>query len=136
MAQAHVSQVVLGRTRISKDFKLIHGSSSTLRRKKRRRFKREYQQKLRLDDDTRTNVAYGDSRICDTYRGNTPVPVKVIQQQLIQHAIVMPVNEFDTTVTCCRCERRLSNVTFLLNTSSHKKKLRMSAPEKEAIFCI
>ena len=79
MAQTHVSQVVLGRIRTNEDFELAHSPSSTSKRKKRRRFKRKYQQELRLSNDTqRPVVAYGDSSIRGTYRGNTPVPVKAI----------------------------------------------------------
>ncbi|KAI8370753.1 hypothetical protein EDC96DRAFT_542664 [Choanephora cucurbitarum] len=123
IAQTHVNQVVLGRTRTKEGFKLEHNPSSTPRRKKRRRFKREYQQELMLNDD---------SSICGTYRGNTLVPAKTIQQRLVQRTIVVPVGELGTTVICCHCERRLSSIASPLNTFTHRRK-RHRASEIERI---
>lgn len=67
-------------------------------------------------------VAYGDASIRGTYKSNTPVPVKKIQRAIAEKAIVIPVDEFRTSVTCCHCQRRLNNVTAELNTCNHLKK--------------
>ncbi|CEI97629.1 hypothetical protein RMCBS344292_11759 [Rhizopus microsporus] len=123
MAEDHVARVVLGQTKVDEAFKLAHCSSKSTRRKKRKRFRRQHQNELRGNENTRrTIVAYGDASIRDTYRGNTPVPVKKVQRAIAQKAIVFTVDEFRTSVTCCHCQRRMNNATSELNTCDHNKK--------------
>ncbi|CEI90553.1 hypothetical protein RMCBS344292_04875 [Rhizopus microsporus] len=78
MAEDHVARVVLGQAKVDEVFKLANCSSKSTRRKKRKRFRRQRQNELRGNEDTRrTIVAYGDASIRGTYRGNTPVPHRI-----------------------------------------------------------
>ncbi|KAI9247909.1 hypothetical protein EDC94DRAFT_625429 [Helicostylum pulchrum] len=121
-AQDHVASVVLGRTKTDGTFKLVHCSSRSTRRKKRKKSQRQNQGELRGNENTRrTIVAYGDASIRGTYRGNTPVPVKQIQRAIARKAIVFTVDEFRTSVTCCNCQRRLNNVTGPLQDCKQKR---------------
>ncbi|KAL4208072.1 hypothetical protein AB4K20DRAFT_1970666 [Rhizopus microsporus] len=134
MAEDHVARVVLGQTKVDEAFKLAHCSSKSTRRKKRKRFRRQHQDELRGNEDTRRAiVAYGDASIRGTYRGNTPVPVKQVQRAIAQKAIVFTVDEFRTSVTCCHCQRRMNNVTSELNICDHnKKKHRINSVENRS----
>jgi hypothetical protein len=134
MAQDYIARVVLGRTKVGEDFKLAHGSSASSRSKKRKRFRQQFQDDLRpLTDIRRTVVAYGDASIRGTYKGNTPVPVKLVQRSIAEKAIVIVDDEFRTSVTCCHCQRRLNNVTSELNTCNHRKKRhRVNGVEKRS----
>ncbi|ORE15173.1 hypothetical protein BCV71DRAFT_274301, partial [Rhizopus microsporus] len=125
---------VLGQTKVDEAFKLAHCSSKSTRRKKRKRFRRQHQDELRGNEDTRRAiVAYGDASIRGTYRGNTPVPVKQVQRAIAQKAIVFTVDEFRTSVTCCHCQRRMNNVTSELNICDHnKKKHRINSVENRS----
>ncbi|KAI8374079.1 hypothetical protein EDC96DRAFT_562794 [Choanephora cucurbitarum] len=126
MAQDYVARVILGRTKVSNDFKLAHSSSKSSR-KRRRRYRVHLQDQLRPADDVRrTIVAYGDASICGTYRGNTPIPVKQIQRAIAEKAIVIPVDEFRTSVTCCHCHQRLDLVRAPMYVCNHRKKKHRS----------
>ncbi|GAA5806079.1 hypothetical protein HPULCUR_011607 [Helicostylum pulchrum] len=50
------------------------------------------------NNNQRTVVAYGDASIRSTYKGNTPIPVKVIQRAIATKALVIPVDEFQNHV--------------------------------------
>ncbi|GAA5800839.1 hypothetical protein HPULCUR_006278 [Helicostylum pulchrum] len=129
-SQDHAARVVIGTTHTDEPFKLCHTSTSKRRYRKRRLYretiKQIYSQRpypahplpIRdlVQDSRRTVVAYGDASLKGTYKGNTPVPVKSIQRAIANKAIVIPVDEFRTSVTCSHCLRRLENVyndTFL-----------------------
>lgn len=128
MAQDYIARVVLGRTKVGEDFKLAHNSSTHSRRKKRRRFRQQHQEELRPREDVRrTVVAYGDASIRGTYRKNTPVPVKQVQRAIAQKAIVLTVDEFRTSVTCCHCLERMQNIFAPLNICNHRKKRHRSS---------
>lgn len=123
MAQDYISRVVLGTTKVGEKFKLAHDSSKAFRRKQRIFFRQQIQQQLiPHNDQRRTVVAYGDASIRGTYKGNTPIPVKKVQRAIAEKAVVIPVDEFRTSVTCCHCQRRLNNVTGELNTCNLSKK--------------
>ncbi|CEG69957.1 hypothetical protein RMATCC62417_05941 [Rhizopus microsporus] len=93
MAKDHVARVVLGQTKVDEALKLAHCSSKSTRRKKRKRLRRQHQDELRGNEDTRrTIVAYGDASIHGTYRGNTSVPVKQVQRATAHKAIVFTVD--------------------------------------------
>lgn len=81
MANAYMANVVLGRTTVNEPYKLAFDSSSTSRKKGiRRRYRNRSpvrQQLRRQDDNRRTVVAYGDGSLQGTYKGHSPVPVKV-----------------------------------------------------------
>ncbi|CAO0801449.1 unnamed protein product [Mucor circinelloides] len=134
MAQDYIARVVLGRTKAGEDFKLAHSSSSSSRRKKRKRFRQQHQPELRpLTDIRRTVIAYGDANIRGTYKGNTPIPVKSVQRAIAEKAIVITVDEFRTSVTCCHCHRRLNNTTSELHGCNHRKKRhRIAGVEKRS----
>ncbi|KAG1260817.1 hypothetical protein G6F68_007145 [Rhizopus microsporus] len=69
MAQDHVARGVLGQTKVDEVLKLAHCSSKSKRRKKRKGFKRQHQDELQVNEDTRRAiVAYGDASIRGTYR--------------------------------------------------------------------
>ncbi|KAI8356100.1 hypothetical protein EDC96DRAFT_597502 [Choanephora cucurbitarum] len=107
MAQDYVVRVVLGRTKVGEDFKLPHSSSKSSRR--RRRYRVHLQDQLRPADDVRrTIVAYGDAGI----RGPYP--------------IVIPVDEFRTSVTCCHCHQGLDLVRAPMYVCNHRKKKHRS----------
>ncbi|GAA5804342.1 hypothetical protein HPULCUR_009830 [Helicostylum pulchrum] len=129
-SQDHAARVVIGTTHTDEPFKVCHTSTSKRRYRKRRLYretiKQIYSQRpyparplpIRdlVQDSRRTVVAYGDASLKGTYKGNTPVPVKSIQRAIANKAIVIPVDEFRTSVTCSHCLRRLENVyndTFL-----------------------
>ncbi|KAL9555362.1 hypothetical protein PS6_002903 [Mucor atramentarius] len=78
-------------------------------------------------------VAYGDASIRGTYKGNTPIPVKSAQRAIAEKAIVITVDEFRTSVTCCHCQRRLNNVPSELCGCNHRKKRhRITGVEKRS----
>ncbi|KAI8375627.1 hypothetical protein EDC96DRAFT_571724 [Choanephora cucurbitarum] len=125
MAQDYVARVVLSRTKVGEDFKLAHSSSKSSRR--RRRHRAHLQDQLRPTDDVgRTIAAYGDAGIRGTYRGNTPIPVKQIQPAIAEKAIVIPVDEFRTSVSCCHCHQRLDLVRAPMYVCNHCKKKHRS----------
>ena len=127
MAQDYVARVVLGRTKVGEDFKLAHSSSKSSRRRRRRRYRVRLRDQLRPADDVRrTIVAYGDASIRSTYRGNTPIPVKQIQRAIAEKAIVIPVDEFRTSVTCCHCHQQLDLVRSPMYVCNHRKKKHRS----------
>lgn len=90
-AQDHVARVILGTTNKEEPYKLSHGSSSSHQRKIRKRYRRtiirhfsqnprpSYPPSIRApgNNNRRTVVGYGDASIRSTYKGNTPIPVKV-----------------------------------------------------------
>ena len=128
MAQDYIARVVLGRTKMDEDFKLVHSSSASSRRKKRKRFRQHHQRELRpINDRRRTVIAYGDASIQGTYKGNTPIPVKQVQRAIAQKAIVITVDEFRTSVTCSHCLQRLNNVVSPEYSCNHRKKRHRSA---------
>ncbi|GAA5799662.1 hypothetical protein HPULCUR_005078 [Helicostylum pulchrum] len=120
-AQDHVARVILGTTNKEERYKLSHDSSSSHQRKIRKRYRRttirrfsqnprpSYPPSIRTsgNNNQRTVVAYGDASIRSTYKGNTPIPVKAIQRAIATKALVIPVDEFRTSVTCSHCFGRL-----------------------------
>ncbi|KAG2233420.1 hypothetical protein INT48_007450 [Thamnidium elegans] len=102
-------------------------SSKCSRRKKRRLFRQQHQEELRPNEDVRRAVvAYGDASIRGTYKGNTPIPVKLVQRAVASKAVVITVDEFRTSVTCCYCRQRLQNIVSPLHTCNHRKKKHRS----------
>lgn len=127
MAQDYVARVVLGRTVVGEDYKLAHNSSSGSRRERRMLFRLNHLDDIRPYDDTRrTVVAYGDASIQGTYRKNTPIPVKQVQRAIAEKAVVLTVDEFRTSVTCCHCYGRLENVLQTVHVCNHRKKRHRS----------
>ncbi|KAI9480854.1 MAG: hypothetical protein EXX96DRAFT_195520 [Benjaminiella poitrasii] len=128
MAQDYIARVVLGRTKVGEYFKLAHSSSRRSRRKRRKQFRQQHREELRPNDDMRrTIVAYGDASVRGTYKGNTPIPVKQVQKAIAEKAIVIPTDEFRTSVTCCHCHQRLVNVALLIYICNHRKKKHRSS---------
>ncbi|KAI9483493.1 MAG: hypothetical protein EXX96DRAFT_606491 [Benjaminiella poitrasii] len=88
MTQDYIARVVLGRTKVGEDFKQQH------------------REELCLNDDMRqTIVAYSYASVRDTYKENTPIPVKQVQGAIAEKAIVIPTDEFRISVTCCHCHQ-------------------------------
>lgn len=108
MAQDHAARVVLGTTNKEEPFKLCHTSTSKHRYRKRSSYRKTIKQRYSqlphpayplpirdLTQDTRrTVVAYGDASIRGTYRGNTPIPVKVIYFFLKKNTLYILNNFF------------------------------------------
>ncbi|CAO3651333.1 unnamed protein product [Mucor hiemalis] len=126
-AQDYIARVVIGKTKVGEDFKLAHKSSRCSRRKRRRQFRIEHQAELIPREDVRRRVvAYGDASIRGTYKKNTPIPIKQVQRAIAEKAIVVTVDEFRTSVTCCHCLQRLENVVSPLQICKHRKKRHRS----------
>ncbi|KAG2235411.1 hypothetical protein INT48_005761 [Thamnidium elegans] len=61
-------------------------------------FKQQRQEELRPNEDVRrTVVAYGNASICGTYKGNTPITVKLIQRAVAGKTVAITVDEFLTS---------------------------------------
>ncbi|GAA5809831.1 hypothetical protein MFLAVUS_003246 [Mucor flavus] len=139
-AQDHVARVILGTANKEEPYKLSHTSSSRLQRKIRKRYRRtiikrysqnpqpSYPPRIRTltEDPRRTVVAYGDASIRGTYKGHSSIPVKAVQRAIATKAVVISVDEFRTSVTCCRCFGRLENTPDERLSCIHKKKLHRS----------
>ncbi|KAI9246660.1 hypothetical protein EDC94DRAFT_386974 [Helicostylum pulchrum] len=139
-AQDHVARVILGTTNKEEPYKLSHGSSSSHQRNIRKRYRRtiirhfsqnprpSYPPSIRTpgNNNQRTVVAYGDASIRSTYKGNTPIPVKAIQRAIATKALVIPVDEFRTSVTCSHCFGRLETTPDERLVCTHTKKLHRS----------
>lgn len=88
-AQDFITRVILGTTNKEEPYTLSHTSTSRRQRNTRLKYRRmilnrysqmpypTYPPSIRADDNQRTVVAYGDASIRGTYKGNTPIPVKV-----------------------------------------------------------
>ncbi|GAA5804344.1 hypothetical protein HPULCUR_009832 [Helicostylum pulchrum] len=76
--------------------------------KHRENKRHNYSNRQRAQDHVaRVILAYGNASIRSTYKGNTPIPVKAIQRAVATKALVIPVDEFRTSVTCSHCFGRL-----------------------------
>ncbi|KAI7893406.1 uncharacterized protein EV154DRAFT_501933 [Mucor mucedo] len=116
MANDHAASVVLGYTNVNEPYKLSVDSSSHSRRKKRRIFNGTNEQHLRDQnnpyDQHRTVVAYGDASLSGTFKKHTPIPVKKIQRAIAQRALVIPVDEYNTSQKCCHCLQQTRNINY------------------------
>ncbi|KAI7895352.1 uncharacterized protein EV154DRAFT_495698, partial [Mucor mucedo] len=116
MANDHAASVVLGYTNVNEPYKLSMDSSSRSRKKKRRIFKGTNEQHLRDRnnpyDQHRTVVAYGDASLSGTFKNHTPIPVKKIQRAIAQRALVIPVDEYNTSQKCCHCLQQTRNINY------------------------
>ncbi|KAI8891182.1 hypothetical protein K501DRAFT_265055 [Backusella circina FSU 941] len=57
----------------------------------------------------RTVVAYGDANFLRK-KGHSPTPVKKTLQAIAQKALIVLINEYQTSITCSTCHNPLDNV--------------------------
>lgn len=74
MAADFGARLTIGNTTNGEPHKLAHTSAATARRRQRRQFRREASCGTHHG---RTIVSYGDASLKSSYKGHTPVPVKV-----------------------------------------------------------
>ncbi|KAG1138134.1 hypothetical protein G6F37_004836 [Rhizopus arrhizus] len=103
-----VTRTILGTTNSDEPFNFTYDSTKKQRKKTEKISRQEliqdgqYQQKA--------NVTYGDVSVCGTYRGHTPIPVKIIQRAIATKAINIPMGEFRTSIAYSHYYQRLENV--------------------------
>ncbi|KAL4214721.1 hypothetical protein AB4K20DRAFT_1881934 [Rhizopus microsporus] len=85
---------------------LAHKTSTQRRQKARGSFNKSNQVN-QADDGRRTVIVYGDASLVGTKKECTPIPVKRMQRELSRKEIVIPVDEFRTSITCCKWHRKL-----------------------------
>ncbi|CEG64206.1 hypothetical protein RMATCC62417_01224 [Rhizopus microsporus] len=131
VTDSHMCDLVLGQTAAGAPYTLTHRTSSKKRRKAKNTFKKA--SGIVAKEAKRTVIAYGDASLTGTKVGYTPIPVKKVQRALAQRALVIPVDEFRTSVTCSKCHRRLENKyeRQKLGCNHKKKKVRLRG-EKNA----
>ncbi|CEG67802.1 hypothetical protein RMATCC62417_04171 [Rhizopus microsporus] len=123
----HMCDLILGQTAAGAPYTLAHRTNS-----KKRKKSKEYIQKGKWNIK-RTVIAYGDASLTGTKEGYTPIPVKKVQRALAQRALVIPVDEFRTSVACSKCHRCLENKYERQKlVCNHKKKKVCLQGEKNA----
>ncbi|KAI7878538.1 uncharacterized protein EV154DRAFT_524993 [Mucor mucedo] len=116
MANNYADSVVLGHANVNKSYKLSMDSSSDSRRKKRRIFNKTNEQHLRDPnnryDQHQTVVAYGYASLSGTFEKQNPIPVKKIRRVIAQRALVIPVDEYNTSQKCCHSLQQTRNINY------------------------
>ncbi|ORE17776.1 hypothetical protein BCV71DRAFT_124204 [Rhizopus microsporus] len=107
VADNHMCDLVLGQTAAGAPYTLAHRTNSKKRKKVKNTSKKA--SGIVTKEVKRTVIAYGDASLTGTKAGHTSIPVKKVQRALAQRALVIPVDEFRTSVTCSKCHRRLEN---------------------------
>ncbi|CEJ01240.1 hypothetical protein RMCBS344292_15274 [Rhizopus microsporus] len=107
VADNHMCDLVLGQTAAGAPYTLAHRTNSKKRKKVKNTSKKA--SGIVAKEVKRTVIAYGDASLTGTKAGHTSIPVKKVQRALAQRALVIPVDEFRTSVTCSKCHRRLEN---------------------------
>ncbi|CEI87923.1 hypothetical protein RMCBS344292_02328 [Rhizopus microsporus] len=107
ITDSHMCDLVLDQTAAGAPYTLAHRTGSKKRRKAKNAFKKA--SGIVAKEAKRTVIAYGDATLTGTKAGYTLIPVKKVQRTLAQRALVIPVDEFRTSVTCSKCRRRLEN---------------------------
>ncbi|CEG64498.1 hypothetical protein RMATCC62417_01459 [Rhizopus microsporus] len=103
----HMCDLILSQTAADAPYTLAHRTNSNKRKKAKNKFKKA--SGIVTKEAKRTVIAYGDPSLTGTKAGYTPIPVKKVQRALAQRALVIPVDEFRTSVACSKCHRRLEN---------------------------
>ncbi|CEJ05163.1 hypothetical protein RMCBS344292_19111 [Rhizopus microsporus] len=103
----YMCDLVLGQTVAGTLYTLAHRTNS----KKRKKAKNEFKKAIGIvtKEAKRTVIAYGDASLTGTKAGYTPIPLKRVQRASVQRTLVIPVDEFRTSVTCSKYHRRLKN---------------------------
>ncbi|PHZ09297.1 uncharacterized protein RHIMIDRAFT_315546 [Rhizopus microsporus ATCC 52813] len=130
----HMCDLVLGQTAAGAPYTLAHRTSSKKRRKAKNMFKKA--SGIVAKETKRTVIAYGDASLTGTKAGYTLIPVKKVQRALAQRALVIPVDEFRTSVNCSKCHRRLENKyeRQKLVCNHKKKKVRLRGEKKMLLY--
>ncbi|CEJ03422.1 hypothetical protein RMCBS344292_17407 [Rhizopus microsporus] len=132
VTDSHMCDLVLGQTAAGAPYTLTHRTSSKKRRKAKNTFKKA--SGIVAKEAKRTVIAYGDASLTGTKVGYPhPCEGRKVQRALAQRALVIPVDEFRTSVTCSKCHRRLENKyeRQKLICNHKKKKVRLRG-EKNA----
>ncbi|CEG62848.1 hypothetical protein RMATCC62417_00108 [Rhizopus microsporus] len=136
--QTITCQLVLAKTSSGAPCALAHKTSTQKRQKARRAFKKSNQanqaemagkQRLRM-----VMQAYQERR-----RGtNDLVYTQRTQRALVKKAVVIPVNEFRTSITCCKCHRKLDQKyeAQTLVCNHRKRRLRLGVEKNAAQHCL
>ncbi|CEI91939.1 hypothetical protein RMCBS344292_06215 [Rhizopus microsporus] len=121
VADNHMCDLVLGQTAAGAPYTLAHRTNSKKRKKASGIVAKEVK---------RTVIAYGDASLTRTKAGYTPIPMK--------RALVIPVDEFRTSVTCSKCHRRLENKyeRQKLVCNHKKKKVRLQGEKNATLRCL
>ncbi|ORE15940.1 hypothetical protein BCV71DRAFT_237091 [Rhizopus microsporus] len=136
----YMCQLVLAETSPGAPCALAHNTSTQKRQKARRVFDKSNQANP-ADDGRRTVIAYGDASLPGMKKRYTPILVKRTQRALAKKAIVIPVDEFRTSITCCKCYRKLDQkyeaqtLVFSL-CSKRKRRLRLKGQKNAAMYCL
>ncbi|PHZ17602.1 uncharacterized protein RHIMIDRAFT_9687 [Rhizopus microsporus ATCC 52813] len=117
----YMCQLMLVKTSPGALCTLAHRTSTKTRQKARRSFKKSNQTN-QVDDGRRTVIAY-DNRT---------------QRALAKKAIVISVDEVRTSITCCKCHRKLDqkHETQTLVYNHRKKQLRLGGKKNAAQQCL
>ncbi|KAL4214066.1 hypothetical protein AB4K20DRAFT_1973700 [Rhizopus microsporus] len=105
ITDSYMCDLILSQTASGAPYTLAYRTSSKKRRKAKNTFKKA--SGIVAKEAKRTVIVYGDASLTGTKAGYTLIPVKKVQRALAQKALVIPVDEFRTSVTCSKCHRRL-----------------------------
>ncbi|KAG1178327.1 hypothetical protein G6F70_006237 [Rhizopus microsporus] len=83
----------------------------------------------------RTVIAYGDASLTGTKARYAPIPVKKVQRASAQRALVVPVDELRTGVTCSKCCQCLKN-KYERQRLVRKKKVRLKEEKNATLRCL
>ncbi|CEI92676.1 hypothetical protein RMCBS344292_06929 [Rhizopus microsporus] len=135
VAGNHMCDLVLGQTVAGAPYTLAHRINSKKRKKAKNTFKKASGIVAKVK---RTVIAYGDASLTGTKARYTPIPVKKVQRALAQRALVIPVDELRTSVTCSKCHRRLENKyeRQKLVCNHKKKKVRLQGEKNATLRCL
>ncbi|KAL4214050.1 hypothetical protein AB4K20DRAFT_1973685 [Rhizopus microsporus] len=78
------------------------------------------------------------TELSGTKKGYTPIPVKRTQRALAKKAIVIPVDEFRTSITCCKCHRKLDQKyeAQALVCNHRKRRFCLGIEKNTALHCL
>ncbi|ORE03205.1 hypothetical protein BCV72DRAFT_244565 [Rhizopus microsporus var. microsporus] len=120
----YMCQLVLAKTSPGAHCALAHKTSTKIRQKVRRSFKKNNHAN-QADDGRRTVIAYGDASLPGTKKESTPILVKRTQRALAKKATIISIDESRTSITCCKCHRKLDQKyeaqTLVCNHSVQKE---------------
>ncbi|CEI87241.1 hypothetical protein RMCBS344292_01658 [Rhizopus microsporus] len=127
----HMYDLVLGQTAAGAPYTLAHRTNSNKRKKAKNIFKKA--SGMVTKEAKRTVITYGDASLPGTKAGYTPIPVKKVQR-----ALVIPIDEFRTSMTCSKCHRRLKNryERQRLVCNHKKKKVRLKGEKNATLRCL
>ncbi|KAK4519796.1 mitochondrial membrane protein [Mucor velutinosus] len=112
-ANDFMALVVLRRTNTDEPLKFANTSLKKQRKKKTSPPPPQRRQLHDQDNNRRTVVAYSDITIRVTIKKHAPVPIKKVQRGIATKVIVIPTDEFCTSVFCCKCPPQKTSTSIL-----------------------